>query len=250
MSTTPKTPTAEDLLAVQTPQELEYKFPDGSVVKGKDEKELLEKAAKRYDDLQKHARQVEGENAQLRQAAPAPTATPSSPAVATPGFDSQKYWALMNENPQQATLYAVASAFGVDPSTYINTTVGAVQIAQSMSEQAIAAQFHAAVPGFPATEAAAEALAEKMEQMGVPQGGANLTNMLAAHALCLQEKKYELEGQPPAEPNSPNVPQPPPMLNQPAAAIAGNAPNLEEIANQMKPSDLRAAIEKLAGAQQ
>lgn len=253
---TPKPPTAEELLAVATPEapkELEFTFPDGTVVKGKDKDELLAVAAKRYDDVQKHAQQVKAENAELRKVAQ-PAVTAPAP-VSTSGFDPNHYWQMFNEGKiPEANAYAEACFLGFSGPNAAQemkqVLSGTVNVAQDVVEKGNVAGFLAMAPDFPNTAETCDILADRMVAMGV--ANPTVDAMLAAHALCLKEGKYQASGEaPPAGAPAPNMPVPPPAPPAGAAGISGVTPNLEEMANAMTPAQLREAILKMqAGGSQ
>lgn len=247
MAETPAKTKSEQLTEAIAPpaptetKDLEYVFPDGSKVTGKTQDELLQKAAKRYTDSRGEAEKLKEENAVLRQAAvPAP-----APAVATGKFNQQRYWDLMNENPAEAQAYALATWFGYDTTDQMRQVLdGTVKVAQNVVEQNAISGFLNLAPDFPNTSQNADLLTDKMVELGFRN--VSTEALLAAHALCLKEGKYEAAiQQPPTAPQTPGLPAPPPPVPQGAAATGGAAPGLEELANTMTKEELRAALEKL-----
>lgn len=241
-----KAPTADDLLAVTAPQaatELTYTFPDGTVVKGKTQDELLAAAAQRYDAVNQHAQQVKAENAQLRAQVPAPQA---APAAAPGAFDQNVYWDLMAKNPAEATVYALAKQFGyANTEAFVNTMNNTVKAGETFTEMNIASQFVAKNQDFPlANPNALEILTDRMVRMGVDTPSAD--NMAAAHLLCIKEGLYK-PAEAVAAPSAPaQTPQAPPMLTQPAAMASGPA-NTDDMVNRMTAAQIREAIEKMQG---
>lgn len=159
--------------ATVTPQPgtpIEIKLGDGSVIKGANLEEAIQNAAKRVEDnvsayrTEKQKREeAEAEASRLRTELESKT-----PQTTGDGFQKDRYYQLLNEDPIAAQNYVDQYRFGVqDPVAAFN---GMRQSVDAIQQQAVAAAFSAIhAEDFPATPEAARELTRRTEQL-VNQG--------------------------------------------------------------------------------
>lgn len=157
------------------------------------ETELLEKVNGAHQESVRAMKIRERENAQLRnqidtQPAPAapPTATPAA-APAAPSADPRKqfspdhYYQMLSSDPIAAQDYLDHFRYGFDPREKWKSLDRFEQTNQHLTDSMSVQEFHRRIPDFPATEEAAEALNNRVQQLGMGVSANSLE--LAWHQL-------------------------------------------------------------------
>lgn len=201
----------------------------GEVFEG-DPIEVTTKLAEAHVSTKRWGQGFKTELDALKAAPPAPPPPPPTPAEA----NEQQLQAYLLEQTAKALGYDSAAEYKADIARVKSTT-------DEVNNQLVASQFLAQCQDFPNTQPAIDAIAAKIDENGwdfTPQ------SMIAAHALCTREGKYQplsqeqITAQWSQGLQNSNRPTPPPVLrsSSPDSQPAGG-----ENPYAMKLDDLRAA---------
>lgn len=176
------------------PTEFSYTMADGQTYKGATPQEVMEAVGKRYDQLYGHKQKLETENAQYRQVV---QSLPGQTATQAGGFDQQKYWDLLVNNPIEAQSYL----FQHTPE-YQDVR----QNIEAQQWQTNAAQFRTSNPDFAVNDENITKLNTLCQKLYPNASVLSAEQMSAAHAMAVRNKLYEVQTvtptPPPPPPNS------------------------------------------------
>lgn len=154
---------------------IELKLENGMVIKGDNAEEALKNAAKIIEDNVKSYRETKAQLDQLstqfnefqqRQAQP-----PPKPQQSTDGFNNDKYFQLLNQDPVAANDYWFEHRFGQKPEQVAADFRGVQEKISVLDGQSLAAAFTNMHPDFPSDNESAQALTgriKELQRMGHP----------------------------------------------------------------------------------
>lgn len=222
-----------------TPQELEFKLGDGSVVKAASIEEAFKTVAKMKEDTAAELRRVREEAQSYRSQVDDFTAREQAARQAASGntkeFNRDHYYQLLNQDPIEAQNYIDRHRFGVDnPVESFNYMRQSVD---SLTQQTVAASFlqqHA--DDFPAGDAeAAKRLTERVTNLTNEGMPFNVRTLNLAYSELIQEGTIK-----PVEKTQDEVIVPNPSLTGGSSQAASQA-ELSKIEN-MSDKDLEALL--------
>lgn len=143
---------------------LEFKIEEtGEVVKGKDANELLENLKNMHVNTRKALMDARAERDAL---ASAVAKLPAEPAEKSSDFSNEKYWAMVNAGDiVGAQNYVDSIRFGIPPEEVVETIATTVNDAKYARDKIVSAEFKMANPDYPATQEAADAVANEVKRM-------------------------------------------------------------------------------------
>lgn len=189
-----------------TTQEFELKLANGNVIKAPNMEEALKMAAKMIEDNSSAYRETKAtldtmqtEVQTLRQQVEAAKPKPSTDG----GFDKDKYYQLLHDDPIRAQNYLDAQRFGVaNPDEVPGYFTGMYEKISSLDGQTLAAGFVNQHPEFPNDTDTAKALTGRVIELKNQGHPTSLTTMEMAYRQLVDEgkiKPVELKTEPEEE---------------------------------------------------
>jgi hypothetical protein len=171
--------------AVTAPQEFEIKLETGEVFKGKSWEEVAKAAAKAKLDTTA-AYKTEKEKRELLEQQLQTTASAAAPA-STNGFDTAKYWQMVNEGKLlDAEKYKLGALFEMEPDTVVSTFRETVRKTDEVYDTIEIEKFKAGHPDFPGGEEASAAVMSRVKEYG---GAWDARVLHRAYKDLVEEKK-------------------------------------------------------------
>lgn len=172
MSTNDPNITQADIDAARGTEGYELKLATGEVYKGANLEEAArklaegkEQASRTIENLGEQVERLKQERDALRQR----TQEQARPATPGNGFDKMTYYQLLETDPMQAQNYMDAYRFGYpDPNLVPQVHRQILNVAQEVTYERSLRDFYTENPDFPGGKEASTAVAERMEELGLP----------------------------------------------------------------------------------
>jgi hypothetical protein len=209
--------------SASNPHRYTIDLPDGrqQVYEADTPEELLTKVNNAHQESVRAMKTRENENADLRRQIQQPESTqpaqqPTSP-TATPntgnGFNNEYYYQLLARDPIGASEYLDHHRYGFNPKDKFTSVDQFAQTRERISESMEVQEFHRRVPDFPATQDAAYAVNNRINQLGMGVSANSLE--LAWHQLVKEGTVQPIQAVQSSTANpalNPGVPVIPPVV--------------------------------------
>lgn len=189
---------------------IELKLENGNVIKAENAEEALKVAAKMIEDNSKAYRETKASLDTLQeqyQSVQQQVESLKPKPVPTNGFDKDKYYQLLHDDPIKAQNYMDAARFGIqDPEQVPGYFTGIAEKVSMLDGNTLAANFVNLHQDFPSDKDSASALADRVKELNKIGHPADLHTMEMAYSQLLNEgkiKPLEKEEEPDQLPPSP-----------------------------------------------
>lgn len=182
----------------------EYKFADGNVVKAENVEEAFKTVAKMKEDttaaLKEERRAREEMESRLTQLQTEMAQRTPPPQDDSNGFNRERYFRLVGEDPIMAQNYLDAARFGIpDPTQVPGYFQGAFQKVSNLEQSTLAANFVNTHPDFPGGTKEAEILTQEVMRLQATGHPVNMGTLELAWQNVVSEEKIKPIEAPQAE---------------------------------------------------